>query len=315
MRVGTRGSALALAQTRALLELIGPAQVRTTAELAAARGAGSAAQPESSRGADKSRWVADLERALLDREIDLAVHSAKDVPGELAEGLELVGALTRAPACDLLVLAPGTGAQLPKGARVGTSSLRRAAQLHAWRSDIEAVPIAGNVDSRLAKLAAGADDLDALVLAAAALERLRVADVRTTELRGPSFVPAPGQGTIALQARSEDQELRRAIEPVCDQRAFACLRAERALGRALEASCAVPLGAHAQILATAGPGGGMMELQAWVGLPDGSQWIADRATGEPSAPESLGRAVAERLRSAGAQALLDEALAQASSDV
>ena len=150
MRVGTRGSALAMAQTRALLELIGEPEVEvlTTAQLAGADREGHDA-PQ-----DKSRWVADLERALLAGEIDLAVHSAKDVPGDLAEGLELIGALARAPAIDMLVLRAGACEQLPLQARVGTGSLRRSAQLHAWRPDIEVVAVAGNVDTRLAALAA-----------------------------------------------------------------------------------------------------------------------------------------------------------------
>ena len=311
MRVGTRGSALAMAQTRALLELIGEPEVEvlTTAQLAGADREGHDA-PQ-----DKSRWVADLERALLAGEIDLAVHSAKDVPGDLAEGLELIGALARAPAADLLVLGPEAPEQLAVGARVGTGSLRRSAQLHAWRPDIEVVAVAGNVDTRLAALAAGAAEVDALVLAAAGLQRLGIEPDRSMPLRGPCFVPAPGQGTIALQARCEERVLREAIAPHCDRDAFACLRAERALARALGASCDLPLGAHAQIQAASAPGGAQMQLRGWVGLPDGSQWIADQASGDPIEPEALGVMLAERMRSAGGEEILQRALAEVGGDV
>lgn len=315
MRVGTRGSALALAQTRALLALIGPAEVLTTAQLAAGRretGGNGAGGPSAQ---DKSRWVADLERALLERRIDLAVHSAKDVPGQLTEGLELIGALTRAPAEDLLVLGPDVSEQLPRGALVGTSSLRRSAQLRAWRPDLAVVALAGNVDSRIAKLAAGAGGVQALVLAAAGLQRLQIDDARSIPLRGPCFIPAPGQGTIALQARGEDRELRRAIDPICDELAFACLRAERALAHALGASCDVPLGAHAEVLAARAPGQAEIRMRAWIGLPDGSQWVADQADGEASEPEALGLMLAERVRSVGGRELLQRALSGAGGDV
>ncbi|HLI31974.1 MAG TPA: hydroxymethylbilane synthase [Solirubrobacteraceae bacterium] len=311
MRVGTRGSALAMAQTRALLALIGEpdVEVLTTAQLAGAD------RERHDAPQDKSRWVADLERALLAGKIDLAVHSAKDVPGDLAEGLELIGALARAPAIDLLVLRPGACEQLPRQARVGTGSLRRSAQLRAWRPDIEVVTVAGNVDTRLAALTAGAAEVDALVLAAAGLQRLGIEPDRSMPLRGPCFVPAPGQGTITLQARCKDRALAAAIAPHCDRDAFACLRAERALARALGASCDLPLGAHAQIQAASAPGGAQMRLRGWVGLPDGSQWIADQASGDPTEPEALGMLLAERMRSAGCEQILRRALAEVGGDV
>ncbi len=163
MRIGTRGSALALAQAQWVAERLGDGASLVTITTSGDRGA--------SVG-DKSRWVSELERALLEDEIDVAVHSAKDVPAELPEGLELVAIPTRADPRDVLCGAPGL-AELAPGARVGTSSLRRAAQLRSVRSDLDVVEVRGNVDTRLRKLAAG--EVEALVLARAGLERLAAA--------------------------------------------------------------------------------------------------------------------------------------------
>ncbi len=208
------------------------------------------------------------------------MHSAKDVPVQPAQGLELVGAPARAPAEDVLCGAGGL-AELDHGARVGTSSVRRAAQLRAARGDLDVVAIAGNVDTRLRKLAerssrqAGGDDaLDAIVLARAGLSRLGREDAIGAVLDPAAFVPAPGQGALALQARAQDQRVRDAAQAISDDESFACLLAERALARALDASCNTPLGAHAT------PGGcGRLHLRAWVGLPDGSAWVADELLG------------------------------------
>jgi hydroxymethylbilane synthase len=372
MRVGTRGSMLALAQARLVVEWLGEGEivvVRTPHDGAQASGhahgpgmrtpangrprptgggadappthppADSAsAAPGKPGGGDKSRWVAGLEQALLAGEIELAVHSAKDVPGALAAGLELLGAPVRAAAEDALVGA-GSLQELPEGGYVGTSSVRRAAQLRAARDDLHVVSLRGNVDTRLRKLAnrtggsssalaghsigegpraraghpagahedagAGTEDeprLDAIVLARAGLQRLgRERDIGCV-LDAARFVPAPGQGLLALQARGGDVAVRTAVEPILDSDASACLRAERALARALDASCNTPLGAHA-----AAAGCGCLLLRAWVGLPDGSEWVADELLGGFYDPEELGRRVAQRLEAVGAGDLLRRA--------
>ena len=224
------------------------------------------------------------------------MHSAKDLPGELSAGLELLGGPARAAPEDVLCGAASLDA-LPAGARVGTSSLRRAAQLRAAREDLEVVALAGNVDTRLRKLADGG--LDAIVLARAGLQRLGREREIGAVLDPARFVPAPGQGMLALQARAHDARAREAAMALVDRDASGCLRAERALARGLEASCDTPLGAHA-----APVDDGRLRLRAWIGLPDGSAWIADEQTGEPGDPESLGARVAERMRAAGADELL-----------
>jgi hydroxymethylbilane synthase len=275
LRLGTRGSALALAQARWVAERLGNAEI---VEIATAGDAGAAA-------GDKSRWTGALERALLAGEIDVAVHSAKDVPGELAHGTEIAAVPPRADARDVIVGAAGLHA-LGAGARVGTSSLRRRAQLLAVRPDLEVMELRGNVDTRLRKLAAG--EAEALVLAAAGLARLGRDDVVAAALEGGVFVPAPGQGCLLVQGRPGAP-----LSAVDDLSSRALLSAERDLVARLDASCHTPVGAHAEATSDG------IVLRAFVGLPDGSEWLIDEAAGS--------ELLAERLLSAGAGDLLARA--------
>jgi hydroxymethylbilane synthase len=291
MRIGSRRSALALAQAQLVADMLGGAEIVpivTSGDRAAAAG-------------DKSRWVLELEQAIAAGQIDLAVHSAKDVPGELADGLCLAGAPPRAPAQDVLCGAHAIEA-LPAGARVGTSSVRRIAQLRAAREDLDVVALRGNVDTRLRMLAERENGLQAIVLARAGLQRLGRDQEGGCVLDPTRFVPAPGQGTLALETRAGDERTRAALAPIGDAATFSCLRAERALARALSATCDTPLGVHATPLA-----GGRILLRAWVGLSDGSQWIADEQSGEAAAPEALARTLAGRLEAVGARELLARA--------
>lgn len=278
MRIGTRGSALALAQARSVA-----GRLQDECELVPIATSG------ASGLADKSRWVSDLEQALLDGAIDIAVHSAKDVPAHLAPGLELVAIPPRADPRDAICGAP-TLATLPAGARIGTSSPRRAAQIRAVRDDLRIVAVRGNVDTRLRKLAAG--ECDALVLGMAGLERLG----RAAEADGvlDDLVPAAGQGALAVEARPGTLDPAR-LARITDADAFLCVSVERELTSALGASCNTAVGAYAR------PLDGQVELSAWVGAPDGSAWIADRLCG---AVAGLGHAVARRMIAAGAGELL-----------
>jgi hydroxymethylbilane synthase len=315
MRLGTRASALALAQAQLVAQLLEAEQGAGTVEIvpivtrgdresagvddAAGALTGDGAQGQPPPGEDKSRWVSELERALAEGEIDLAVHSAKDVPGELGDGLALLAAPARASAEDVLCGADSLDG-LPTGARVGTSSVRRVAQLRAFRDDLEPVSMHGNVDTRLRKLSDG--DFDAIVLARAGLTRLEREQSVGAVLDPARFVPAPGQGTLALEGRAEDTAVRDAAIAINDAGTLTCLLAERALARALDASCDTPLGALAST-----DGEGVMRLHAWIGLPDGSAWIEDRLSGPAGEPEALALALAGRLELAGARALLDSA--------
>jgi hydroxymethylbilane synthase len=284
MRIGTRGSALALAQAQWVAARLGP-----DAEIVQITTAGDRGAPVG----DKSRWVSELERALLEGRIDLAVHSAKDVPTEVTQGLALVAVPERADPRDAICGASDLRA-LAAGARVGTSSLRRAAQIRAERDDLEVVDLRGNVDTRLRKLAAG--EVDALVLALAGLQRLGLQAQAGGTIDG--FVPAAGQGALAIEARAgslRPEQLVLLIHP----QSMACVNAERDLVHALGASCNTPVGAHGRVLAD-----GRLELEAWVGLPDGSAWLRDVIRGEP---DTVGVICAERMRAAGADALLAQA--------
>jgi hydroxymethylbilane synthase len=303
MRLGTRASALALVQAKLVAQLLqvgggdAPAVVEIVPIVTRGdRESAEAAQPPA--GEDKSRWVSELEAALLAGEIDVAVHSAKDVPGEPVDGLSLVAAPPRAAAEDALCGASGLDA-LASGAPVGTSSLRRAAQLLAVRPDLRLIELRGNVDTRLARLQGG--EVNAIVLARAGLQRLEREDAAGAVLDAAQFVPAPGQGTLALQARSDDDQMRDALTAIGSADSLACLTAERAVASALGASCDTPLGAHATIH------GGDLRLRAWVGLPDGSTWVADELQGGVADATKLGQEVAARLQHVGASEILRRA--------
>jgi len=280
IRIGTRGSALALAQANLVGAQLGEHQI-VVITTAGDRGQGLN---------DKSRWTSALERALLDDEIDIAVHSAKDVPGELADGTVIAAIPERQDPRDALC-GFADFALLGSGARVGTSSIRRTAQIRALCEDIEVVELRGNVDTRLRKLRAG--EVDALVLAVAGLNRLG----RESEIGGviDQFVPAPGQGALLVQARAGDERARKISDPNSER----CVIAERALASYLGATCNTPLGASAV------PASGTdATLRAWVGLPDGSHWIEDELTGEAS---EVAAEIAERMTAAGARELLEQA--------
>jgi hydroxymethylbilane synthase len=269
VRIGTRGSALALAQATPVAEALAGELVVITTTGDRDRTAG-----------DKGRWVGELERALLAGEIDVAIHSAKDVPSELADGTRLLPSPPRADPRDALCGAPSLDA-LPSGARVGTASVRRRAQLLALRPDLEVVELRGNVDTRLRKLAGG--DYDAIVLAQAGLDRLgRGAEGTPLD----ELIPAAGQGILALQAR-EDLDV-----PVADAAATEALTAERAFIAALDGDCDTPVAAHYAD----------GTLRAFIGRADGSMWLTDIVEG--SDPLEVGRGLAERMLAAGANEVL-----------
>jgi hydroxymethylbilane synthase len=285
LRIGTRGSLLALAQARAVAEALGTGtdivEITTAGDVDRARG-------------DKSRWTGTLEAALLAGDIDLAVHSAKDLPGELADGTEIVAAPRRADPADVLV-GERTLDDVREGARVGTSALRRRAQLLAVRPDLEIYAVRGNVDTRLRKRAAG--EVDVLVLAAAGLDRLDRRREAGGTLCAGVFVPAAGQGVIAVQARTGSPAAD-AAAAVSHARTMACLRAERAAVRELSASCHAPVGVHGEVVANA------LRLRGFAGLPDGSRWVLDELDADPADPEAAGRELARRMTLAGAGDLM-----------
>lgn len=270
MRLGTRGSPLALAQAGQVADALSQA-LGEPVELVTITTSGDRDRALP----DKQKWVKELELALLDGRIDLAVHSAKDIPGELPDGLELVGCPQREDPRDALV---GRMA-----GRVGTSSPRRAAQLRAAHPEVEVVEVRGNVDTRLAKLAAG--ELDGLLLAVAGLRRLGREHVIDETL---DWTPAAGQGTLALEGR-----VGTTLPPsFVHGPTWAALQAERACVVALGADCHTAVGAYFD----------GTTLRAWCGAQDGSAWVSDELVGAPGT--ALGREVAARLFLAGAAEVL-----------
>ncbi|HEX5713091.1 MAG TPA: hydroxymethylbilane synthase [Solirubrobacterales bacterium] len=285
LRIATRGSKLALTQAGEVAELLGGAELVE---------ASSDGEP-----GDKARFVRGVERALLAGEAEVGVHSAKDLPGEMAAELEIGGVPPREDPADVWIGAGASLEDVPEGARVGTASLRRRAQLLAARPDLRVQELHGNVDTRLRKLAEG--ELDAIVLAAAGLRRLGRASEIGFAFPFETMVPAPGQGTLVLQIRAGDDAASEATAAVFDLDAARELTAERASVRLLGADCTSPVGVFARVDGT------QLEVTAFVGLPDGSEWLRDRVEGDAAEPTAVGVQLAERLLGAGARDLLDRA--------
>jgi hydroxymethylbilane synthase len=296
VRIGTRGSALALWQAEHVkerLEALGHEvalrRIVTTGDRLQDR------RLELVGG--KGAFLKEIEEALVAREVDLAVHSLKDVPTALPAGLVLCAFLERADPRDALVTDGRTLAQLPAGARVGTTSLRRRALLGALRPELDVQDLRGNVDTRLRRLREGA--FDAVVLAMAGLTRLGRAAEASEPLDARRFVPAPGQGAIALECREDDASVRDAAAALHHEATARAVAAERALLATLGGGCNVPLGAHA---VGADGADGPLELVAFVASLDGARLIRAERRGEQ--PDALGRALGEELLGQGAAALI-----------
>ena len=294
LRIATRKSALALWQANHVQDLLKESHPGIEIELVkiVTQGDRILDRPLAEIGG-KGLFLKELERAMLDGEADLAVHSMKDVPAEMAEGLVLDAVLPRANPYDALVSRGGQVlADLPAGSRIGTSSLRRKSQLLALRPDLEVADLRGNVDTRLRKLDEG--QYDAIILACAGLQRLGLGERITETLQPPDWLPASTQGIIGLQCRQDDSDTRSLIEPLADSDTMVVASAERAVARVLEATCQVPLAAHAVLES------GMVRLKSIVSTTDGKTSI--RASGEAPASDAvaLGERVAADLLSNGA---------------
>jgi hydroxymethylbilane synthase len=295
--IGTRGSALALWQAEHVRRLL---RERTGADAAiiVIKTAGDrAADVPFGQVGTKGMFLKEIEDALLDGRVDLAVHSLKDVPTELPAGLTLAAFLEREDVRDALVSRTGAGlGALPPGARVGTSSLRRQSQLRAYRADIEVAELRGNVDTRLGRLDRG--DYDAIVLAKAGLDRLELAPRITEILPVKISLPAAGQGALTVEARADDAELLERLSQLDHAETRASVTAERTLLAALGGGCQIPVGAWARIENRE------LVLDAAVLSPDGSDCLRRQAAGRADRPEELGRNLAAALISDGADRIL-----------
>lgn len=301
--IGTRSSDLAVGQAEIVAEMLGGAVPEYEYELRKIKTKGDKIldSPLSQVGG-KGLFIKELEVSLLEEEIDLAVHSMKDMPAELPEGLAVLGFPERVDPRDALVSNGNRNLDdLPTGARIGTGSLRRTSQLLNYRPDLEVVPIRGNINTRLEKLTAEELDLDAIVLAAAGLIRMGWKDKITECLSDEIMLPAAGQGALAIEAREDDERIKRLINKIDDQRTRHILQAERGFLERLDGDCQVPIGALAEI------NGEEIMLEGMVATLDGQKYLRNQITGSVSEAEELGIELAEELIAKGAEEILQQA--------
>lgn len=295
LRVGTRGSALALAQAEVVRRAVAQVISHRNFELVPMTTRGDTVPGKLPPVGWKGLFTQDIQEALASGKIDLAVHSAKDLPASVPDGIVLAAIPSREDPRDALITRHGGGLQkLPPGTTVGTSSLRRRIQLLAMGKGLVPTPIRGNVDTRLRKLTAG--DVQALVVALAGMRRLgrhgQVAEVLPVSL----MMPAPGQGALAVECRAADKDMRQALGKIEDPLARRAFEAERAFLLAMGGDCNLPLGALATL------DGNAIRLRGLVGSLDGARIIRDEATGTDA--EAVGEELAERMRAAGADEIL-----------
>ncbi len=298
--IGTRGSKLALWQAHHIAAELKQANQGLEVSLQVIKTKGDKIQdvPLAKVGG-KGLFVKEIEQALLRRDVDLAVHSIKDVPAELAEGLVLTMIPEREDPRDALVSRSGPDlAGLPQGAVVGTSSLRRRCQLQHLRPDLEVRDLRGNVDTRLAKLDRG--DFDAILLACAGLRRLELAGRITQAMDPTTFVPAVGQGALGIEVRGDDQRIKDMLAPLHHGDTAVCVTAERGFLGRLGGGCQVPIAAHATL------SGGEIHLDALIGHPSGKPMYRHEARGPEAEAEAMGIKLAETLLDQGAGAVLEE---------
>lgn len=302
LRLGTRGSTLALTQSRGVAKSLEEGRGRRVElEIIQTTGDRHQDRPLPEIGG-KGLFTMELDRALLEGDIDLAVHSLKDLPTRLEPGLAVACVPEREDPRDALVGprgSPVTLASLPREATLGTSSVRRRALALAFRPDLRVESVRGNLDTRLRKVDEGV--CDALVVAAAGLRRLGFGERVGECLERTAWLPAPGQGALGIVAREDDDGVMEALRTIADPAAEIAVRAERSLLAALEGGCQVPIGALGM------PYDGGLRLWGLVAALDGRRVVRGDLTGDAERPEELGRRLADLLRSRGADALLAEA--------
>jgi hydroxymethylbilane synthase len=297
LRIGTRGSALALWQANSISE-----SLRNTTgvafELVIVRTSGDKFQQKSfGEIGTKGIFIKELEDALLENRVDLAVHSMKDVPTEIPDGLTVAAICKRQDVRDALLSRSAASLKsLPSGARVGTSSLRRKAQLLYARNDLQIMDLRGNVDTRIEKLRRG--DYDAIVLAKAGLDRLGLSANITEVLPTDVSLPAAGQGAIGIEARANDAETLRILAALDDSETRCGVQAERAALAGLEGGCQVSIGAWGRVE------GGKLVLEVAVLSPDGTRCLRERISGAPQEAVELGERIAAKMLEQGAAVLL-----------
>lgn len=298
LALGTRGSRLALCQAEAVARLLEEKNAGLPVEIRRITTSGDKILDSPlSRIGGQGLFVKEIENALIAGEIDLAVHSAKDLPTELPEGLEIAAFSAREDPRDAFIGGAKSLDEIPAGGRVGTSSLRRRSQLLSLRPGLEVVDIRGNVDTRIMKI--GELGLDGTILAVAGLKRLGREGEASFFFSGDEMVPAVGQGIVAIQVRQDDAVVRQMVAGLNHPESAIAARAERALMRRLEGGCQVPIGAHATV------SDGKVRLSAYLGSLDGSESVRDSIEGPAAEAEALGEELAERMYEAGGREILE----------
>jgi len=299
IKVGTRGSKLALTQTNYVVEALKKAAPETEAEICVIKTSGDIMQDVSlAQIGGQGVFVKEIEEALLAGSIDLAVHSMKDVPGETPEGLTFAALMPREDARDVLVSRGNVKMEfMPKGAKIGTGSLRRAAQIKAMLPDVNILPLRGNIDTRLKKIET--ENLTGVILAAAGMKRMGYLEKITQYLPIELMLPAVGQGALGLQTRKGDTELAELCGKLNHPQTFAEVSAERAYLRALGGGCRLPIAAYGLLE------GKRLTLEGLIAAPNGSEVIRDKVWGEIGAAEELGKRLADLILEKGGRRLLE----------
>lgn len=302
LRVGTRGSRLALAQTQLVLDRLRALHPQHEFRVERIATKGDILSDAPLAGIGRGVFVDAIEEALRERRIDFAVHSAKDLPSQLDSAFQLGALLERADPRDALVSHGTLLDNLPGGARVGTSSARRACQVRARRPDLELVAMRGNVETRVRKLDAG--EYDAIVLAVAGLARLSLETLVTEYFEPADMIPCPGQGALALEIRGADVEVAALVAPLAHTATTAAVLAERAFLARLGAGCTAPVGAYARCVPNV-PNDALV-LDAFIGAVDG-RMVRGTRSGSSVRPEALGVELADELLAAGGDVMLRDA--------
>jgi hydroxymethylbilane synthase len=299
LRIGSRGSQLALWQANHVSALL--REQGHTVEIEIIKTTGDKILDVAlAKVGTKGMFTKEIEEALADKRVDLAVHSLKDVPTELAPEFELAAIMKREDPRDAFISVKyATLEELPQGAKVGTSSLRRQAQLKAMRPDLETFPLRGNVDTRIRKLESG--EYDAIILAAAGVHRLGLHKHVRSRISADVMCPAVGQGALAIEIRRDDAQTRTLLAFLNHAETRAAIECERALLGEMGGGCQVPIGAYAEVL------NGRLHLRGMVGYPDGSLILREEANGSDG--EKLGREVAQTLLKRGGDKILTEVYA------
>ena len=305
VKIGSRGSKLALWQANWVKSALQSENLSLVIDISIIKTKGDKIlDVPLAKVGGKGLFVKEIEEALLNGKIDLAVHSMKDMPADIPEGLCIGSVPKREDPGDALISKNGKSfTELKTGARIGTGSLRRGAQLLHARSDIEIVPLRGNLDTRIRKLET--EDLDAVILAVAGIKRLDLEDKITEVLPKRIMLPAVGQGALCIEIRQNDPQIESKVNKLDHRETRVAVMGERAMLNRLEGSCQIPIAGYGEI------NGGVLTLRGLVSDLTGKKVIRDRIEGDVSNPEEIGVALAERLLSMGADEILDQLKSEA----